>query len=162
MAYCTNTCLVVGGRNKSKYDIFAFSVKVRRISEYISGHVCSTVLCVLQGCAGVSFLNLKTESGARLFKSMGISQPRTGFEHIWSICGGKLEPAQLKVHRECLILFHISFFLRCQGMAHVCSLSLLLAWKGISKLLWQMLALSPLCPAWHWNFAHAQTRTYRS
>lgn len=54
------------------------------------------------------------------------------------------------------------FFLRCQGMAHVCSLSLLLAWKGISKLLWQMLALSPPCPAQHWNLAHAQTRTYRS
>lgn len=41
---------------------------------------------------------------------MGISQPHTGFEHIWSVCVGKLEPVQLKVHRECLILFHISFF----------------------------------------------------
>lgn len=34
---------------------------------------------------------------------------------------------------------HIIFspFLVCQGMTCVCSLSLLLAWKGISKLLWQ-------------------------
>ena len=47
---------------------------------------------------------------ARLLKSMGISQPHTGFEHIWSVCGGKLEPVQLKVHREWLILFHIIFF----------------------------------------------------
>lgn len=69
------------------------------------------------------------------------------FEDIWSICGRKLEPVQLKVHRELLILFHIFFFLCCQGMAHVCSPSLLLAWKEMSKLLWQMLALSPLCPA---------------
>lgn len=55
------------------------------------------------------FLNLKAEARARLFKSMGISQPHISFEHIWSICGGKLEPAQLKVHREWLILFHIFF-----------------------------------------------------
>lgn len=63
----------------------------------------------LRLCSGL-FLNLKTEGRARLLKSMGISQPRTGFEHIWSVCDGKLEPVQLKVHREWLILFHIIFF----------------------------------------------------
>lgn len=66
-------------------------------------------ICALRLRNGL-FLNLKTEGRAGLFKSMGISQPRTGFEHIWSVCGGKLEPVQLKVHREWLILFHIIFF----------------------------------------------------
>lgn len=47
-------------------------------------------------------------------------------------------------------------------MAQIYSLSLLLAGKGISKLLWQMLALSPRCPAQHWILAHAQQWTYRS
>lgn len=61
----------------------------------------------LRPCSG---LFLKTEGRARLLKSMGISQPRAGFERTWSVCGGKLEPVQLKVHREWLILFHIIFF----------------------------------------------------
>lgn len=63
----------------------------------------------LRLCRGL-FFNLKTEGRAWLFKSMGISQPHTGFEHIWSVCGGMLEPVQLKVHREFLILYHIIFF----------------------------------------------------
>lgn len=53
-------------------------------------------------------------------------------------------PTQFKVHREWLIFFfccasyQVFFpFLVCQGMTRVCSLSPLLAWKGISKLLWQ-------------------------
>lgn len=54
------------------------------------------------------------------------------------------------------------FFLCCQGMAHVFSLSLLLACKGISKPLWQMLPLSSLSLAWLQILACAQTWTYRS
>lgn len=75
-----------------------------------SWRMCSSATAsALRLCSGL-FLNLKAEGRARLLKSMGISQPHTGFEHIWSVCGGKLEPVQLKVHREWLILFHITFF----------------------------------------------------
>lgn len=47
----------------------------------------------------------------RLFKSMGFSHSCIGFgayflKDLW----GKLEPLQLKVHREWLILFHIRVF----------------------------------------------------
>lgn len=52
------------------------------------------------------------------------------------------------------------FLLCCEGMAHICSRSLLLAWKGISKLLWQMLALSPTSLARCWNLSRAKTQTY--
>lgn len=55
------------------------------------------------------------------------------------------------------------FFFLSAGMEWriFCSLSLLLAWKGISKLLWLMLALSPLSTARLWILAHAKAQTER-
>lgn len=69
------------------------------------------------------------------------------FEDIWSICGRKLEPVQLKVHRELLILFHIFFFSAAKEWHMSVVRPCCLLGKKMSKLLWQMLALSPLCPA---------------
>lgn len=64
---------------------------------------------------------------------------------------------------QCAFFSFFSFFppSAAKEWRIVCSLSLLLAWKGISKLLWLMLALSPLSTARLWILAHAKTQTER-
>ena len=96
-------------------------------------------------CRG-SFVNWKSAGRARLLKSMGISQPHTGLEHIWSVCGGKLEPAQLKVHREWLILFHIIFFFFFPSAAKEWHASVVCPCCLLGK---EYLSSSDRC--WHYN-----------
>lgn len=91
-----------------------------RMSAFISRSVRK-----LSGCPEV-YSYFKTEGRARLLQSMGISQPSTGFEHTSAV--------QSTQRMTDFTSYHF-FFLCCQGMTCVCSLSLLLAWKGISKLL---------------------------
>lgn len=79
------------------------------------------------------------------------------FEDIWSICGRKLEPVQLKVHRELLILFHIFF----SSAAKEWHMSVVRPCCLLGK---KCLSSSDRC--WHyrpcvlpgrWNLARAQT-----
>lgn len=57
-------------------------------------------------------LNWESAGRAGLLKSMGISQPHTGFEHIWSVCGGKAWTSAVESTQRMtdFISYHFLFF----------------------------------------------------
>lgn len=82
-------------------------------------------------------LKAHTESSAPLLKSMGVSQPCAGSERTDAVQSTQRMTDFFLFFFFCCASYQGFFspFLVCQGMTRVCSLSLLLAWKGISKLL---------------------------
>lgn len=80
-------------------------------------------------------LKAHTESSAPLLKSMGVSQPCAGSERTDAVQSTQRMTDFYFFFAALHIRVFFPPFLVCQGMTCVCSLSLLLAWKGISKLL---------------------------
>lgn len=89
--WSNNICLYVRKSQSNLHnDISSLSVKAL-ISKCISWNIPVALWAAVRALRlrrGL-FVNWKSAGRAGLLESIGISQPHTGFEHIWSVCGGK-------------------------------------------------------------------------